>query len=319
MKLKNFSFILLFSVLSVSLFAQDEKPIWLEYQNGIESFKNHLYGEAMAIFKRCALRNPRYPEAEYWIGKIFEMEGELELAEAQYRKALQENFRTALTIPDFEYTIRSSLAGVLKTQGRSDEYIAEIENILNSDSFYTGEYGQKNIDSIAKLWRSKGINRVFELYRIQNRRFAVYYAEAGIYYYSRGEYEKAFRLLAVPVLSALSEMGEIQKKIHPDFIFTSQKNFDKREYPEGLEEDLKEFHLKDVSELISISISDAKIAEYLVNADFFKNFYYIGVLLAELGETQYAFESLMLCSRFNVAGLWQKMALKKMQSLVDYN
>ncbi|MBN2651355.1 MAG: hypothetical protein JXR63_03155 [Spirochaetales bacterium] len=316
MKLKSFS-LLFFLFFSFSTFAQ--KPLWISYQEGIEFFKDKRFSEAMAIFKKCTLENPTYPEAEYWIGRIFEIEGELELAKRQYLKALDPTFINALNIPDFEFTIRTALAGIYQKTGYPELYIEQINAIIHQDPWFLSDIGKQNLSAIYNLWLDKGINRVFELFRVRNRRFASYYSMAGIYYYNNGKVEDGVKMLSISVLSALSELAEIQKNMHPDFIFTTRTNFEKRYLDAAIPKELYDFHLDDIVELIDLSLNDPRIEQYLVEADFFKNIYYLGMAFAAGGHNEHAFDMLIICSSYQNAGYFQDLALKKMQSLLIIN
>lgn len=319
MKLKSFSLVL-FLFVSLSVYpVSSEKPLWISYQEGIKFFKEHKFSDAMAVFKTCTLENPTYPEAEYWIGKIFEIEGEFELAKRQYLKALEPSSLNALNIADFEFTIRSALAGVYEKTGESNLQINEILTIINKDSWYSSTKGKQDLNAIYKLWLDKGINRVFELYRIQNRRFSDYYAMAGEFYYYNGRIEEAIKMLSVSALSIFSELAEIQKKMHPDFIFTNKENFEKRYLDTSIPKELYELHLYDIADLVKLSMVDPEIGLYLEKANFFKTIYYLGLSLAEVKHYEHAFDMLIICSSYSSAGHYQNLALKKMQSLLIIN
>lgn len=74
----------------------------------------------------AALRD--YPEAEYGIGKVFFAEGELGLAELQYRRALDE--AGILEVPDERDEIVLSLAEVAKAKGDLKSYEDRLSQAL---------------------------------------------------------------------------------------------------------------------------------------------------------------------------------------------
>jgi len=75
---------------------------------------------SLKTLKTLALELQSYPEAEFGIGKVFNVEGELALAELQYRKAL--DAAASLEVPDDRLEIVMALAGVHKSKGDWKSY-----------------------------------------------------------------------------------------------------------------------------------------------------------------------------------------------------
>ena len=81
-------FILLLTLITLfPVYAQDySKPEWILYRKGINLYNSKNYSEAFNYFREAS-RKRDFPEAEYYIGRIFENEGEQTLALKQYERA----------------------------------------------------------------------------------------------------------------------------------------------------------------------------------------------------------------------------------------
>lgn len=122
-----------------------------------------------------------YPEAEYWKGRVFFVEGELSLAELQYKRAY--SMIPSLEIPDELYTILYSMAELYAA--RSD-FVAW-ENVMTS----IVDSNDKSIDTFLReammaTLLDDGFNRFMTLYRIvpsysldANAALASFYLERG--------------------------------------------------------------------------------------------------------------------------------------------
>lgn len=76
-----------------------------------------------------------YPEAEFGIGRVFFVEGELALAELQYRKALDE--ASSLEVPDDRLEIILALAAVHKAKGDWKDYEDDLRLALSNSTIFS--------------------------------------------------------------------------------------------------------------------------------------------------------------------------------------
>ncbi len=130
----------------------------------------------------------RYPEAEYWKGRVFFVEGELALADLQYQRAY--SMRDSLEIPEERYTVLYSMAEIY--QARSDFVAWEniMQSILNGGEPGT-EANDAGIDpylreAMMSTLVESGFDRFMTLYRLEpsntlaaNTALATYYLERG--------------------------------------------------------------------------------------------------------------------------------------------
>ncbi len=86
--------IILLLIFTIPLYSQDaDEAEWILYRKGINYYNSKDFSEAFKYFREAAVKRD-FPEAEYYIGRIFENEGEFSLALKQYERA--ENFSTSL-------------------------------------------------------------------------------------------------------------------------------------------------------------------------------------------------------------------------------
>lgn len=123
----------------------------------------------------------RYPEAEYWKGRVFFIEGELSLAELQYKRAY--DMGASLEIPTEIHTILYSMAELYETRS---EYVAW-ENVLKAIVAANDDVIDTYLkDAMMATLKNDGFDRFMTLYRLEpsyaleaNARLAAFYLDRG--------------------------------------------------------------------------------------------------------------------------------------------
>lgn len=137
--------------------------------------------DSAALLVRQVQLLSRYPEAEYWKGRVFMVEGELGLAEFQFRRA--DDWRESLENPGERSNILYSLLDL--HEARSDMVaweetirILRVDDQIEKDPFLR--------DAMLGTLRNPGFDRFMLLYRIEatgsldaNRRWAEFLLERG--------------------------------------------------------------------------------------------------------------------------------------------
>ena len=138
-------------------------------------------GDSAAQLVRQVELLSRYPEAEYWKGKVFMVEGELGLAEFQFRRA--DDWRESLENPDERSTILYSLLDLYEARGNivaweETIWILRADDQIEQDPFLR--------DAMINTLRNPGFDRFMLLYRMEatgsldaNRRWAEFLLERG--------------------------------------------------------------------------------------------------------------------------------------------
>ena len=138
-----------------------------------------------------------YPEAEYWLGESYRVEGELSLAINQYRKAY--SHRDLLEVPDFAIEILYKLAQVHRQKQEYQEMENSLLDILRQKSgavsggqgiYWIAEGNSINAAMLRTL-ANNGIDRFLLLYRNDNAQVEYAHRLLGLYYYAAARHEPA--------------------------------------------------------------------------------------------------------------------------------
>lgn len=163
-----------------------------------------------------------YPECDYMIGKVYELEGELVQAQDFYQTAWEA--RELLYIPDMRFEIIYSLAHISALLQQYDDQEKYLLLILTEDKVY----GTTNTESatlqsmIHTIKNEQTIEKFFLLYRHHNDIALRAYIELTSIYLHAKEYGRAFRTALLGASIAVTYLNETLKKI--DFTYT-YKNF----------------------------------------------------------------------------------------------
>ena len=274
----------------------------LYYRIPKASFNNSAL-QALAAFDK--LKN--YPEAEYWIGEVYRVEGELPLALAQYRKVL--SMQDVFEDPGFDTILNYKIASILKTR---QEY-TDMEKVLHSiisqkDTLWANAvaaelnannegtkpgttipvpYEQTSASfartSMTKTLNEQGINRFMELYRYNNNTVEPAHRLLGLYYAAQGR-PSAEQHLMFAFLIQNSIIIEEVKRGKYNFTFT------------GLEDLAREIN------------NNKLLLAYINETEYYKTIYYLGASLYRNGKAQVARSFWNFLASQSQAGEWQNRA-----------
>jgi tetratricopeptide (TPR) repeat protein len=174
-----------------------------------------------------------YPEAEYWIGEIYRVEGELDLALGQYHKALAQSARPE--DPNFELELLYKVADVYRFRqefNRMEETLLKIvegNNIRGEawDSLWQGDAADSGSfvrNSMARTLENSGPERFLVMYRYNNGPVERAHRLLGFYYYASSRYNRAVEHLMFAFLIQNSILIEEVQRSRYDFVFESLEN-----------------------------------------------------------------------------------------------
>ncbi|MDR0375286.1 MAG: hypothetical protein LBH85_06125 [Treponema sp.] len=254
--------------------------------------KQSLNGSANDALKAIGtLKN--YPEAEYWIGEVYRIEGELNLAARQYQKAHEQ--RANLENPYFDMDILYRIVDVFRIK---QDYNAMEEwalVILGADVLWSGGSAQLYARSaMSKLLESDdGITRFLTVYRYDNAQVERIHQLLGFFYYNSGRHANAQEHLMFSFLiNSTLIINELIRNRY-DFEFISLKA--------TLEE----------------AEADPALIAFMDSTDYYKELYYLGCALYANGKATAARELWSILSgRRAVAGEWAVRAANQLQSPV---
>jgi len=189
----------------------------LYYRFPNERFNNSA-STALAAFDK--LKN--YPEAEFWIGEVYRIEGEFTLALTQYRRAL--GMREVFEDPGFAVTLQYSIAGVLRTRQEYTEMERTYLAIISENS--TNRAGSLNVSTsfarsaMTRTLTEYGITRFMELYRYNNGTVERAHRLLGNYYVVQGRAAAEEQLMFAFLIQNTIIIEEVRRRQY-NFTFTT--------------------------------------------------------------------------------------------------
>lgn len=295
---RKFIAIVLFAIFvsgssTISAIDVDSAPGWLVFEKGKQLFDSEDYGDALYHFRKALETIGSSPEVEFWIGRVFEAEGEYVLAKKQYETAIKE--RRLLLVPDDVLSIRYQLAKVNYVNRDFAAYSGQLEAIIEYDTMQRKktnllEFKPRTLSSVLV---QRGYDKLLELYRIDDHGGLNAYYDLGVYKYRTGFFESATDYLTFAVVLTCTTAIEYLIHLDPDYRFTTLPNM--------LVDARKVRVLKD----------------YLNTVDFFGQVYALGTTLYETGEvqkTQLAFGLWRIASDHDETGRWSNKARRQLQS-----
>jgi len=244
-----------------------------------------------------------YPEAEYWIGETFRIEGELALALSQYRKAYA--YRELLENSNFDTDLQYKIAGILRTRQEYNEMEKVLLSIIaDSDTLWadaaeaqrrTGNISQAQAEAsfasqaMTRTLENEGPSRFLTLYRYDNNRAEEAHRLLGFYYAVSGRPSAQQHLMFAFLIQNSTIIGELIRRQY-DFSFTTLAA------------------LSDEINRIPILSSYAEEIEY------YRTVYYLAASLFRNGKSRSALDLWTFLSEQSNAGEWRNRALAQVRN-----
>ena len=158
-----------------------------------------LHNSLSALRKACD-ELASFPEAEYWIGRVYAAEAEPRLAELQYKRAWDK--RAALEIPDERFDILQSLAGLYSSQKSWYSYGECLEKAVAEDPLFDEKQAFLRA-AMERALGQQGFDRFYGLYHASYGPWTRAERDLGNFYLDNGR-PQALIHLAVAANSILS-------------------------------------------------------------------------------------------------------------------
>ena len=230
-------------------------------------------------------RLKNYPEAEYWLGEVFRMEGEFNIALAQYQKAYDQ--RTLLENPEFRTEILYKMADVRLLRREYAEMTKTMEEILKDDTLWSRESFTRS--TMLRSLETNGVNRFLMLFRHKEPAMEKAHRTMGLYYYSNGRHDRAAEHLLFAFL--------IQNSVLIDALLTSQYDYTFSNLPNLID---------DISRR-------RDLVGYLDGIEYYKTLYYLANSLYGINRRASARE-IWTFLRDNAAGEWRERGLSQLNN-----
>jgi hypothetical protein len=225
---------------------------------------------SIAALKAACVELAAYPEAEYWIGRVYQDESEYRLAELQYRKAW--DLRASLEIPGDRFEYLRSLASLYRAAGNWASFEDVLLKIVEEDPLF-GDNKAFVREAIERTIGREGFDRFYGLYRADAGPWTEAERQLGEFYLDSGR-PQALIYLAASVDAVLT-----------------------RCLPRILARD-PSWEYRDLGSLIDLIQADRELKSYADSTSLFEALYKLGLALDSGGW------------RESARGIWQVLAAR---------
>jgi len=231
-----------------------------------------------------------YPEADYWIGESYRLEGEYGIALKQYSSAYDQ--RALLDTPEFAVEILYRMADIHYQQQEYQKMEAILSELLSRDRLWSDESESFLRKSMDRTLAQQGLDRFLLLYRYEYALSERAHRRLGFYYYATGRHPKAREHLVFAFLVQVTTLINELKRLDFDFAFTGYRA------------------------LLDAAGERALLREYLRTTDAYRTAYYLGAALFATGERSTAVELWKSLSSQTMAGEWRDRARRQLTNPV---
>jgi tetratricopeptide (TPR) repeat protein len=202
-----------------------------------------------------------YPEAEYWIGEVYRLEGETLIALGQYEKALAQ--RELFETPGFDVEILYKIAELQRLRQNYSEMEKRLLEIIEEngpdgrprDFLWTGDARSLARNAMAKTLETQGMSRFLTLYRYTNPAVERAHRLLGSFYYATGRHIPAADHLMFAFLIQTSTLIDEVLKYQFDYTFTG------------------------LAALIDETARRPALSAYMAEVEYYRTMYYLGAAL----------------------------------------
>jgi tetratricopeptide (TPR) repeat protein len=229
-----------------------------------------------------------FPDAEYWIGEAYRVEGEYGIALKQYERAWEQ--RALLETPGFDLEILYKIADLHRLR---QEYAAMEERLLEilmRDSLWQEDTSSFIRTAMMRTLENEGVGRFLTLYRYNNQDVERAHRLLGFYYHALGRHNRGVEHLLFAFLIQNSVMIDEIIRTEFDFTFSS------------------------LEALMAQTLRRNALQAYMEDVEYYKTIYYLGTSLNGSGKLQPARELWYFLSRRNDAWEWGARSTAQLRS-----
>lgn len=253
-------------------------PPWLLLDKGKLAYRDGRFGTALQYFRAAVAAGGETPETDMWIGRVFEEEGEIDLAEIQYERALAN--KNQFLIPDEYIEILYDLAAIYRNTNSYGKYKVTLNEIVAKDSFFTSEKESATRTAMVKLLESQGLDRLLLLYRLTDKMTQRAHSDLGSFDYQTGRYDEAILNLIFSTVTIFTTIIDRYQVDDPAWQFTT------------------------VSELFTLAKTHPAVSRYLPQSGIFRDLYYLAAALYANGFPQRASQLWRLVTTWSPHDTW---------------
>ena len=257
--------------------------------------KDSLKGSAkLALEQLDKLKN--YPEADYWIGEVYQAEGELALALRQYERAWEN--RTLLETSGFDTEILYKITDIHRIRGEYQEMEKQANEIIGGtdssgaprDSLWAGNQIQA---AMTRILGNEGVSRFLTLYRYNNTVTEKAHRLLGFYQYASSRFSPAAEHLMFAFLIQNTVLITELTRRQFDFTFTT------------------------LDDLMNTVRAKPELVAYLDTTEYYKTVYYLACALYASGKSLPATQLWAFLAGRDDAGDWGRRARRNPTPFID--
>jgi tetratricopeptide (TPR) repeat protein len=164
-------------------------------------------GDSLRALKQAVADLALYPEAEFWIGKVYLAEGELRLAELQFKRAY--DMSGGIEPEGDRAAMLEALAGIYKSRGDLKSYESCLREIADASDLFSGKdlYFR---NAMERVLGERGFDKFMALYRIDQGFAVEAYSGLGELYLDAGRPIATIYLAAAVDATLTRVIGEIK-------------------------------------------------------------------------------------------------------------
>jgi tetratricopeptide (TPR) repeat protein len=160
-----------------------------------------------------------YPEADFWIAEIYRIEGELDVALREYRKAYAA--RALLESADDAILYQYKIAEVDKLRQDYFDMEKTLLDIASHNTLWAEDDNGFVRRAMSRTLENEGINRFLTIYRHKDNMTEKAHRLLGHYYYESGRYKNALDQFTFSFLSVSTTVIDEVIRQKYDFQFTT--------------------------------------------------------------------------------------------------
>jgi hypothetical protein len=254
--------------------------------------REELHGAASAsldLFDRLKA----YPEAEFWIGEVYRVEGTVSIAAKQYERALSmtENLKGNLADSALETEMLFHLASFQKINGNYNEMERRLTQILEHDTLWSEESSSFMRNAMHRTLENEGVDRFLLMYRHQNPVTEKAHRLLGEYFYQSGRHLRAAEhYLFAWLIASTTVIEAYQSKLIDAFKFST------------------------LSAVTSALSRRPDITAYMSEVEYYKTAYYLGASLYGAGRENAARSVWNYLAGEANSGEWRVRAQRQLRS-----
>jgi tetratricopeptide (TPR) repeat protein len=235
-------------------------------------------------------------ESLHLLARVYEEEGELDLAEKYYLAALGR--AGGLRVPEEMYAISYRLSELYYKRKSYKKYEDILVGLVSGQEAYTQPRYERLRGAYVSTLMSRGFDELLLMYRLSFDFAQEAHRELGAFYCRTGRARSALLHLAFSNLAVFSTLADELKAIDPEYSFTG---------------------LRDA---LTRAAGEPRLGEFLRSSGAFKGLYFLGSALFSLGVPQEARKIWQAAADFG-AGEWRtqsrsQLLAPKAEPLITY-